>query len=85
MLNSYYAFPATFIICFGEVKICSLLMKISREKLSYIVDSTAAPVAGLSMLSTWIAYEVSTFSAQLPEAGITEGAYEIFFQTLPYR
>lgn len=60
-------------------------LKISREKLSYLVDSTAAPVAGLSMLSTWIAYEVSTFSAQLPEAGITEGAYEIFFRTLPYR
>ncbi len=60
-------------------------MKISREKLSYIVDSTAAPVAGLSMLSTWIAYEVSTFSAQLPEAGVQEGAYEVFLQTLPYR
>ena len=60
-------------------------MKISREKLSYIVDSTAAPVAGLSMLSTWIAYEVSTFSAQLPEAGVEEGAYRIFFETIPYR
>ncbi len=60
-------------------------MKISREKLAYIVDSTAAPVAGLSMLSTWIAYEVSTFSAQLPEAGVQESAYSIFFQTLPYR
>ncbi|MHC4945662.1 MAG: Na+/H+ antiporter NhaC family protein, partial [Planctomycetota bacterium] len=60
-------------------------MKISREKLSYIVDSTAAPVAGLSLLSTWIAYEVSTFSPQLPEAGVTEGAYDIFFQTIPYR
>jgi Na+/H+ antiporter NhaC len=60
-------------------------MRISREKLSYIVDSTAAPVAGLSLLSTWIAYEVSTFSPQLPEAGVTEGAYDIFFQTIPYR
>lgn len=60
-------------------------MKISREKLSYLVDSTAAPVAGLSMVSTWIAYEVSTFSPQLPEAGVTQGAYEIFFQTIPYR
>jgi len=60
-------------------------MKISREKLSYIVDSTAAPVAGLSMVSTWIAYEVSTFSPQLPEAGITQGAYEVFVQTIPFR
>lgn len=60
-------------------------LRISREKLSYIVDSTAAPVAGLSIMSTWIAYEVSTFAAQLPEAGVGQGGYEIFVMTLPYR
>ena len=60
-------------------------MRISREKLAYIVDSTAAPIAGLAMLSTWIAYEVSTFSAQLPEAGISESGYEIFIKTIPFR
>jgi len=32
--------------------------RVSREFLSYIVDSTAAPVAGLAMVSTWIGYEV---------------------------
>ncbi len=59
--------------------------KISREKLSYIVDSTAAPVAGISIFSTWIAFEVSTFSAQLPAAGLTpDDGYRIFFQTIPY-
>lgn len=60
-------------------------LRISREKLAYIVDSTAAPVAGVSLLSTWIAYEVSTFSAHLPAAGIQEDAYEIFLRTIPYR
>ena len=30
-------------------------LKISREKLAYIVDSTAAPVAGLAIVSTWVA------------------------------
>ena len=60
--------------------------RISREKLAYIVDSTAAPVAGLSVVSTWIAFEVSTFSAQLPAAGLTPGdGYAVFLQTLPYR
>ncbi|MFT7680131.1 MAG: Na+/H+ antiporter NhaC [Planctomycetota bacterium] len=60
--------------------------KVSREKLAYIVDSTAAPVAGISIFSTWIAFEVSTFSSSLPDAGIaaSEG-YGIFLQTLPYR
>jgi len=60
--------------------------RISREKLAYLVDSTAAPVAGLCLFSTWIAFEVSTFSAQLPAAGLlpSEG-YAVFLQTLPFR
>jgi Na+/H+ antiporter NhaC len=33
--------------------------RISREKLAYLVDSTAAPVAGLSVVSTWAAIEIS--------------------------
>jgi Na+/H+ antiporter NhaC len=60
--------------------------RVSREKLAYIVDSTAAPVAGISILSTWIAFEVSTFSSQLPAAGLSpDDGYAIFIQTLPYR
>ena len=60
--------------------------KVAREKLAYIVDSTAAPVAGLSLLSTWIAFEVSTFSNALPDAGLAQGdGYGVFLQTLPYR
>jgi len=60
--------------------------RISREKLAYLVDSTAAPVAGVSIFSTWIAFEVSTFSAQLPAADLlaTDG-YRVFVETLPYR
>ncbi len=61
-------------------------LKLAREKLAYIVDSTSAPVAGLSVISTWIAYEVSTFSIQLPEVGISRyQGYSIFVSTLPYR
>jgi Na+/H+ antiporter NhaC len=60
--------------------------RIAREKLAYIVDSTAAPVAGLSIFSTWIAFEVSTFSAQLPLAGLSPSdGYSVFLETLPYR
>ena len=60
--------------------------KVAREKLAYVVDSTAAPVAGISILSTWIAFEVSTFSAQLPDAGLApDQGYEIFLRTLPFR
>lgn len=60
--------------------------KVAREKLAYIVDSTAAPVAGLSLLSTWIAFEVSTFSHSLPDAGLSiADGYSVFLHTLPYR
>jgi Na+/H+ antiporter NhaC len=60
--------------------------RVSREKLAWIVDSTAAPVAGLSILSTWVAYEVSQFSPQLPLIGRSEAAgYAVFLQTIPFR
>ena len=60
--------------------------RISREKLSYLVDSTAAPVAGISIFSTWIAYEVSTFAPQLPAAGLaSDQGYAVFIASLPFR
>ncbi|MHC4894632.1 MAG: hypothetical protein ACYTFV_15050 [Planctomycetota bacterium] len=61
--------------------------RVAREKLAYLVDSTAAPVAGLSIFSTWIAFEVSTFAAQLPTvpALTSDDGYAIFLQTLPFR
>lgn len=40
-------------------------VRVSRELLSYIVDSTAAPVAGLLFISTWIGYEVSLINGAL--------------------
>ena len=37
--------------------------------LAYLVDSTAAPVAGLSLFSTWIAFQISVYAPQLPSVG----------------
>lgn len=60
--------------------------RVAREKLAYLVDSTAAPVAGLSIFSTWIAFEVSTYSAQLPAADLLPSdGYRVFVETLPVR
>ncbi len=59
--------------------------KVSRERLAYLVDSTAAPVAGLSALSTWVAYEMSLYADQLPAAGVSQDAYIIFLRTIPFR
>ncbi len=60
--------------------------RVSREKLAYLVDSTSAPVAGLSLFSTWIAFEVSAFQPHLPDAGMgLHQGYEVFLRTLPFR
>jgi Na+/H+ antiporter NhaC len=43
-------------------------LRISREKLSYIVDSTAAPVAAIIFVSTWAGYEISLIADGLQAA-----------------
>jgi len=42
---------------------------LSREKLAFIVDSTSAPIAGLALLSTWVAYEMSVIRQGFGNAG----------------
>ena len=59
--------------------------RISREKLSYIVDSTAAPLAGVAIISTWIGIELQLLSEQLPYIPGYHSAYELFFHLVPYR
>lgn len=60
-------------------------LKISREKLSYIVDSTAAPISSLALISTWIGYEVSVLGDALKAANIERDAYEVFISGIPSR
>ncbi|RBQ24801.1 MAG: Arginine/ornithine antiporter ArcD [Methanocorpusculum sp. MCE] len=60
--------------------------RISREKLAYLVDSTAAPVAGIVLVSTWIGTEIVNINTGLSIAGITDmSAFGIFIETIPYR
>jgi len=59
-------------------------LNISREKLAYIVDSTAAPVASVALVSTWIGYEVSLIGDSLKEIGLDADAYGVFLRSLPY-
>lgn len=60
-------------------------MKVSREKLAYIVDSTAAPVAGMALVSTWIGYEIGLINKAFAGLGIDANVYEVFVRTIPYR
>lgn len=60
-------------------------MKISREKLAYIVDSTAAPVSSIALVSTWVGFETGLINDGLTKLGLDMGAYDVFLQTIPYR
>jgi Na+/H+ antiporter NhaC len=60
-------------------------MKISREKLAFIIDSTAAPVAGLAIISTWIGLEVGLINDAFNSIGIQVDAFGVFIQTIPFR
>lgn len=60
-------------------------MKISREKLSFIIDSTAAPVAGLAIISTWIGLEVGLIKDAFNSIGVSVDTFGVFLQTIPFR
>ena len=61
-------------------------LKISREKLAFIIDSTAAPIAGLALISTWVGYELSLIKDAYVAIGQPDvNAFAIFVETLPYR
>ncbi|MBP5621998.1 MAG: hypothetical protein J6X44_08290, partial [Thermoguttaceae bacterium] len=61
--------------------------RVSREKLSFILDATAAPIAGVALISTWIGTELSYIESGLVDAGLdsTYQAYTIFVSSIPYR
>ena len=69
-------------------------LRISREKLAYLVDSTAAPVAAFVPISTWVGYEISLIgdgmriaAEQSPAAAqalLAANPFTVFLQTIPY-
>ncbi len=60
--------------------------KISREKLAYIVDSTAAPVAAVAFITTWIGAELGYIDDGLGQIdlGGNLSAYGVFISSLKY-
>ncbi|MEO1514895.1 MAG: Na+/H+ antiporter NhaC family protein [Bacteroidota bacterium] len=61
--------------------------KISREKLAYIVDSTAAPVSAVAFITTWIGAELGYIEGgiqQLSNFDTSLSPYSIFISSLKY-
>jgi len=61
-------------------------LRVSREKLAYIVDSTAAPVATLG-ISSWVAFQLSLISSAYEDMGVASEAptaFATFVGSIPY-
>ena len=71
----------------SSVKDLSDHLQISREKLSYIVDSTAAPVSTLG-ISSWVAYQLSMIESGYEATGLAPAqvpdAFDIFLRSIPF-
>ncbi len=60
-------------------------LRISKEKLAFVVDATAAPVASLAPISTWIATEIAYIGDQIDALGIEGDAFGLFLRSLSSR
>ena len=58
-------------------------MKVSREKLAYIVDSTSAPMCLLGPVSTWVVFVMGLIGTQLTEMNISGSEYLIYLASIP--
>lgn len=58
--------------------------RISREKLAYLVDSTAAPVAAIALVTTWIGAELGYIDEALGRIDVETSAYAVFLNSLQY-
>jgi Na+/H+ antiporter NhaC len=58
--------------------------KVSKEKLSYIVDTTAAPIACIALISSWIAYMTGQIEMQFQDLGIGFSAFAAYVSSIPH-
>jgi len=63
---------------------------VSREKFSFIVDATAAPIASIAPLSSWVGFEIGLILEYYTKSDVwpkedQPGEYITFLKTIPYR
>ncbi len=59
-------------------------LKISREKLSFLVDATAAPIASIALVSTWIGFQNGLIQEGFESIGLDKDPYVMFIASIPY-
>lgn len=59
-------------------------LKVSREKLAYIVDSTSAPMCLLGPVSTWVVFLMGLIGAEFTKLEMSGSTYVAYLKTIPY-
>ncbi|MCS5627990.1 MAG: Na+/H+ antiporter NhaC family protein [Planctomycetes bacterium] len=59
-------------------------VRVSREKLAFIVDSTAAPVATIGVISTWTAFQIGLVAQEESLKEQIRDPYLFFLESIPY-
>jgi Na+/H+ antiporter NhaC len=59
-------------------------LRVSREKLAYIVDTTAAPITAVAFVTTWIGYEVGLIDAALAAIDSMQKPYLVLVHAVGY-
>jgi len=64
--------------------------RVSREKFAFIVDATAAPIASIAPLSSWVGFELGLIGDYFTDADVWKDdnrpeSYISFIKTIPYR
>lgn len=60
-------------------------LRVSREKLAFLVDATAAPVASIAIVSSWVGVEVGYIADQYAALGLEGDAFMLFLESVLYR
>ncbi|HMR73976.1 MAG TPA: Na+/H+ antiporter NhaC family protein [Polyangiaceae bacterium] len=60
-------------------------LRISREKLAFLIDATAAPVAGIVIISTWVGYETGLLDDVSKSLALSTNGYALLLEGLPLR
>jgi len=60
-------------------------LKISRAKLAFLVDATAAPVACIALITTWVGYQIGMIDVSVGQIdAIDQSAYSIYLNSIVY-
>lgn len=59
-------------------------LKVSREKLAYILDSTSSPVCVMLPITTWAVLIAGLVQNEYSRLGIAEQAYTTYARTIPF-